>query len=93
LFFGIFINDYTRFSAIYVIFNQHGKIGHAGSLLVANLVDAFEISWINYAILIYDIISVAIARFTELIKKKSKRLCKLMNFICITGEHIFGLFK
>lgn len=38
------------------------------ALLVANLTDAPGISWINYAILVYDIISAAIARFAGLTK-------------------------
>ena len=39
------------------------------ALLVANLADAPGISWINYAILVYDIISAAIARFAGLTKR------------------------
>ena len=62
------------------------------ALLVANLVDAPGISWINYTTLIYDIFSAAIARFAGLTQKESKRLCKLMNFICMAGEYISGLF-
>lgn len=42
------------------------------ALLVANLTDAPGISWINYAILVYDIISAAIARFTGLTKRSQK---------------------
>lgn len=42
------------------------------ALLVANLTDAPGISWINYAILVYDIISAAIARFAELTKRSQK---------------------
>lgn len=47
------------------------------ALLVANLVDAPGISWINYAILVYDIlvydiISAAIARFAGLTKRSQK---------------------
>lgn len=42
------------------------------ALLVANLVDAPGISWINYAILVYDIISAAIVRFAGLTKRSQK---------------------
>ena len=49
------------------------------ALLVANLADAPGISWINYAILVYDIISAAIARFAGLTKRSQK-------------EYISGLF-
>ena len=42
------------------------------ALLVANLVDAPGISWINYAILVYDIISVVIARLAGLTKRSQK---------------------
>ena len=44
------------------------------ALLVANLADAPGISWINYAILVYDIISAAIARFAGLTKGVRKTL-------------------
>lgn len=44
------------------------------ALLVANLADAPGISWINYAILVYDIISAAIARFAGLPKGVRKTL-------------------
>lgn len=44
------------------------------ALLVANLADAPGISWINYATLIYDIISAVIARFAELTKRSKKTL-------------------
>lgn len=42
------------------------------ALLVANLTDTPGISWINYAILVYDIISAAIARFAGLTKRSQK---------------------
>lgn len=42
------------------------------ALLVANLVDAPGISWINYTTLIYDIFSAAIARFAGLTKRSQK---------------------
>lgn len=42
------------------------------ALLVANLADAPGISWINYAILVYDIISAAIARFAGLTQRSQK---------------------
>jgi hypothetical protein len=42
------------------------------ALLVANLADAPGISWINYATLIYDIISAVIARFAGLTKRSQK---------------------
>ena len=41
------------------------------ALLVANLVDAPGISWINYTTLIYDIFSAAIARFANEVYTKS----------------------
>lgn len=41
------------------------------ALLVANLADAPGISWINYAILVYDIPG-AIARFAGLTKRSQK---------------------
>lgn len=42
------------------------------ALLVANLVDAPGISWINYATLIYDIFSAVIARLAGLTKRSQK---------------------
>ena len=42
------------------------------ALLVANLVDAPGISWINYTTLIYDIFSAAITRFAGLTKRSQK---------------------
>ncbi|MCB6732694.1 hypothetical protein [Bacteroides xylanisolvens] len=62
------------------------------ALLVANLVDAPGISWINYTTLIYDIFLSRHRKVCRTNQKESKRLCKLMNFICMAGEYISGLF-
>lgn len=44
------------------------------ALLITNIVDAPGISWINYVILVYDIISAVIARLAGLTKRSQKTL-------------------